>query len=106
MLAQIDIGESYNAPLFNPDPEQGIKGLGTLVSTVLSNVYIFAGLLLLILIIFGGFKMISASGTRDAQKAASARNTLTYAIVGFLLIFASYWIIQIVEKVTGTDILK
>lgn len=105
VLAQIDTPGQYGAPFLNKDPEQGIKGVGSLVSVILSNVYILAGVVLLILFLWAGFKMIQSAGTRDAQKAAEAKNTLTYAIIGFLIIFASYWIIQIIEKITGLKIL-
>lgn len=104
-LAQIDLGDYYKPPFYSPNAQQGIQGVGGLISTIVSNVYILAGVALLILMIVAGFKMIQSAGTRDAQKAAEARNTLTYAIVGFLIIFASYWIIQIIEKITGLTIL-
>ena len=105
LLSQIDIGKSYNPPFYNDDPKQGIKGVGSLVSVILSNVYILAGVVLLILFLWAGFKMIQSAGTRDSQKAAEAKSTLTYAVIGFLIIFASYWIIQIVEAITGLTIL-
>ncbi len=106
-IAQIDTPDKYGAPFFNKGQtsEQGIKGVGSLVSVILSNVYILAGVVLLILFLWAGFKMIQSAGTRDAQKAAEAKNTLTYAVIGFLIIFASYWIIQIVEAITGLTIL-
>ncbi|TSC87666.1 MAG: Uncharacterized protein G01um10145_969 [Microgenomates group bacterium Gr01-1014_5] len=104
-LAQIDTPDKYGAPFFNSNPKEGIKGVGSLVSVILSNVYILAGVVLLILFLWAGFKMIQSAGTRDAQKAAEAKNTLTYAVIGFLIIFASYWIIQIVEAITGLTIL-
>ena len=103
--AQVHVGEKYAAPFFDPDPNQGIQGVGKIVSVILSNAYIIAGVILLILILFAGFQMIQSAGSKDAQKAAQARNTLTYAILGFLIIFASYWIIQLVEAITGLTIL-
>lgn len=105
LIAQVDIGGSYRPPFYDPNAQQGIKGVGSLVSVILSNVYILAGVVLLILFLWAGFKMIQSAGTRDAQKAAEAKSTLTYAIIGFLIIFASYWIIQIVEAITGLTIL-
>lgn len=104
-LAQIDIGGQYDAPFLERNPHTGLLGVGKLVSVILSNAYIIAGVLLLILLLVGGFKMIRSAGSKDAQEVASARSTLTYAIIGFLLIFVSYWIIQVIEAVTGLTIL-
>ena len=80
--------------------------VGELVSVIISNLYIIAGVVILFLIIFGGLKIISSAGGGDQQKTAQGKQALTAAVVGFLIIFASYWIIQIVEVITGVDILK
>jgi uncharacterized membrane protein (Fun14 family) len=48
--------------------------------------------------------IISSGG--NAKNVESGRNQLTGAIIGFLVIFAAYWIIQIIEKLTGVPILN
>ena len=78
----------------------------TLVSVIVSNLYIIAGIVMLFLIIFGGFGIISGAGSGDQQKTAQGKQALTSAIIGFLIIFTSYWIIQLIELVTGLSILK
>lgn len=82
-----------------------IKDVGTLVSAVLANIYVIAGVILLILIIFGGLGIIMGAGQNDPQKVAQGKKAVTMAIAGFLIIFASYWIIQLVELLTGVNIL-
>lgn len=79
---------------------------GKLVSVIVSNLYIIAGVVVLFLIIFGGFGIISGAGAGDQQKTAQGKQALTAAVIGFLIIFTSYWIIQLIEIVTGLDILK
>lgn len=78
---------------------------GALISIILKNVYILAGILLLFLIIAGGVSIISGAGGNDPKKTASGKHTITNAIIGFLIIFASYWIIRIIEIITGVNIM-
>lgn len=101
LLADVPIGDQFKGPFDN----QGIQGVGSIVSIILANAYVVAGVLLLIFILLGGFKMIASAGSSDQQKAAQSKMAVTWAVLGFLIIFASYWIIQIVELITGIDII-
>jgi len=78
---------------------------GALISIFLKNVYVIAGVLLLVLLIFGGISIISSAGGGDAKKTAQGQKAMTSALIGFLIIFASYWIIRIVEVITGLNIM-
>lgn len=78
------------------------KGFGQLISSILPTFYIVAGFILFIYLIFGGFLMISSAG--DEKKTAEGQQALTNAIIGFVIIFTSYWVIQIVEIVAGITI--
>ncbi len=75
-----------------------------LISSILPTFLIVAGFILFIYLVFGGFMMISASG--DEKKTAEGQQALTNAIIGFVIIFASYWIIQIIEVVSGVGIVN
>lgn len=79
---------------------------GALISILLKNVYVIAGIALLILLIFGGISIIMSAGSGDAKKAAQGQKAITNAVIGFLIVFASFWIIQIIEYITGVKILN
>ncbi len=81
------------------------KDPATLVTLIVRNSLTVAGIILLVLIIAGGFMMISSAGSGDQKKAASASAMITDAAIGFLVIFLSYFIIQIIEVITGLTIL-
>ena len=55
---------------------------------------------------FGGFSIIMGAGQGDAKKTGQGKKAATSAVVGFLVIFASYWIIQIIQIITGVEILN
>ena len=85
----------------------GVKTLGTLgniISNILPNIYIFAGVVLFILLIFGGLTVIINAGKDDPEATAKGQKAITAAVIGFLIIFCSYWIIRIIEVVTGVNI--
>lgn len=73
------------------------------ISSILPNVFVAAGLILLVYLIAGGFMVITAAN--DPDQAKKGQQAMTNAIMGFLIIFASYWIIQIIQVVTGIPIL-
>jgi len=80
------------------------QSVGALISAWLPNVYILGGILVLILIIASGFMWITNAG--DIKKIEESQKILTFAIMGFIFLFASYWIIQIVQVLTGIPILN
>lgn len=50
--------------------------------------------------------IISGGAGGDAKKSQQGREAVTWAVVGFIVIFASYWILQIIKVITGVDITK
>jgi hypothetical protein len=79
---------------------------GALVSIILKNVYIAAGLLFFVLLIFGGISIILGAGGGEPKKTAQGQKAVVAAVTGFFIIFTSYWIVKIIEFVTGITILK
>ena len=80
------------------------KGAGSLINNVLPNIYIAGGVIIFFMILLGGFTIIANAGNKD--KVADGSKTITSAIIGLLVLFASYWIIQIIQVVTGVNILR
>lgn len=76
---------------------------GDLINTILPNVYVAAGVIIFFMFILGGFSVIS--GASDSHKMEEGKKTITFAIIGLLVVFGSYWIIQIIQIVTGLEIL-
>lgn len=103
-LAQIDIGNAFfrrNVSFGGTD----LGAIGNLVSLFLNIAFLIAGVILLFFFIMGGIGMISSAGQSDPQKAESAKKTLTSAVIGFVIVFASYWIVQLIGNLTGVPIL-
>lgn len=77
--------------------------LGQVVSILLKNAFVLAGLIFFFVLLFSGLKYILSSGNKEQiQKAGS---TMTSALWGLIIVFVSYWIIKIIEIITGLEIL-
>lgn len=80
------------------------SGAGSLINNILPNVYIAGGLIIFFMIVLGGFTIIAGAGNPD--KIKDGTKTITSAIMGLLVLFGSYWIIQLIQVITGLSILK
>jgi hypothetical protein len=80
--------------------------LGSFINILLKNSLTIAGIIFLILLIVGGLTFIINAGDGDSKKAAQGQQAITSALIGFLVIFLSFFIIQIVEIITGVKILN
>ena len=92
-------GEDSNTPLTE------ISGIGTLVSIIVNTAFVLAGIILLFFFIFGGISMIAGAGKDNPDQAAKGKQAITSALLGFIVVFASYWIVQLIELITGIIIL-
>ena len=77
--------------------------VGDIFSTLLKYILPLAGIVLLFMLIMGGIGLMTAAG--DPKKMEASQGRITMALVGFLIIFISYFIVQLVEVVLGVDLL-
>ena len=79
-----------------------IADLGLLFKNIVSYALGFAGIVLFILLLVGGFKFITSGG--DPKAVESAKKTLTSAIAGLFIILASYLIMILISNILGVDV--
>jgi len=85
-------------------PYTSQEGLFAILSVIVKNVFVIAGIVLFILIIVGGLGMILNAG--NAEKQQKSNNVLGSAVTGFVIMIISYWIIKIIEVITGVEIIS
>lgn len=78
---------------FNPE----FTNLASVVTAALKYIFPIAGILLLLYLVWGGFSYLTSIG--DPKKAEAARGRITSAIIGFVIIFTAFWLVQILEYV-------
>lgn len=95
--------------------EQGLPGfnfagakLGDIIQKAIPWIFGLAGIGLLLYLIYGGFHLMTSGGEPKAMQEAKGK--ITNALIGFIIIFVAYWIVQIVGRVFGltgiTDIFQ
>ncbi len=91
-LEIVDIPGSIEGPV-------KFGNIGVVLDAAMPLVFGFAGFGLLIMIISAGFTLLTSAG--DAKQMDAGKQRLTYAIVGFLVIFVAYWVVQLAGKIFG-----
>lgn len=81
------VGEVYESPAF-------------LVNLIVRNLFVAGAVILFLLVFYAGFLFVfkGKAGVEDAKSVA------TNAIIGFVVMFSAYWIVQIIAVITGTNI--
>ncbi|MFW6110143.1 MAG: hypothetical protein ACOC6Q_01835 [Patescibacteria group bacterium] len=78
--------------------------LGALLASGIQIAMLVAGIIVLFIIILGGIQYVTSGGDKEA--AAAARDKITAALVGLLIIVSAYAIAAILEKVLGIRIIS
>lgn len=74
--------------------------VATIINKIITWALGFAGAIAVLFIIYGGFLYMTASGNKDRQDAA--KKTLTYAIIGLIVVILSQFIVAFVIRNVST----
>lgn len=102
----INIGDRQKAGAIPGIPAVGNPNAspGNLVSNGLRIMYIFAGLAVLVFIVWGAFDWITSGG--DKEKVAAAQKKITNSLIGLALLALSAFIVSLAGQIAGIDPLK
>jgi len=88
--------------ILNPDDGSTVAGVydtpAVIVNVIVRNLFVFGGMVLFFMIILAGFKFAMSPQSKGKE---DAKNIIQGAGIGFLIMFSAYWIIQILEILTG-----
>jgi len=79
---------------FNPLCLLEANDLGGIIGTIITLVFIIAVIIALAFLIWGGIRWILSGGDKAGVEAA--RNTIVAAIIGLVVVFLSYFILNFV----------
>lgn len=80
------------------------KDVGSFVGNIIISAMVLAGVTTFLMLVYGGVQYITSSG--DKAQTESARNKITYSIIGLVIVVGSYAIITLIEAFFGINILK
>ena len=75
--------------------------IGDIVSRAIPLVFAFAGLGLLLMLLSAGYTFLTSAG--DAKQMEKGKQQLTFAVVGFLIVFAAFWVVQLTGTIFGLE---
>ncbi len=81
-----------------------LQGLEVIFNNIVVIAVGIAGLTVFIMLIMGGVQFITSGG--EAEAAAKARKTLTYAVLGLVLLVGAFLILRLIQTITGVDVTR
>ena len=87
-------------------PATTFDTFGSIVSVVVKNAFVLAGVISFILLIVGGFGVIMSAGSGDTKQMEQAKKSITGAVIGLIVVITSVFIVQIIATLTGSTALK
>lgn len=96
-------GLEINDPLNKGGTGVRFYSIGNIISELLPYLFVIGGLILLVMLLVGGFEILVSVGNEEKMKGGAAR--IKNALLGFLLLFAVYWLAQIAQVIFKIPIL-
>lgn len=103
-LTAVDIGNKFvgNSSSNLSDP----AGVSVYVSNLITGAISIAGIILLFILIGGGIAMIRGAGKSDPKTVEQGKQAATSALIGFIVVFSAYWIVRLIETITGLSLIS
>jgi hypothetical protein len=101
-LAQVPIGDTFlgtGSKLAEP------TSVSLYVTAIITGAISIAGIILLFILIGGGIAMIKGAGKSDPKSVEQGKQAATSALIGFIVVFSAYWIVKLIETITGLNLL-
>ena len=92
-----NIVDAFNSP-FGKE-----KTIGDVISLIVTSSIVISSTMLLFFFVIAGISIISGAGESNPEKIAKGKKAATSALIGFFIVFVAYWIIRIIELITGQD---
>jgi len=109
MLNLLNLAVVYAADKIDIAPSGEFKALGNLtiggiVAGAIRLVLVIAALVFFFILVIGGIRWIASGG--DKQQTEAARNQITAALVGLVIVFAAWAIVQLINTFFGINIFE
>ena len=86
-----------------PNEIQPINNVVSVVRAIIQFILVVAFVLAFIMLLIGGIRWITAGG--DEKAVGSARNMITAALIGLVVVLVAYALIKLVETFFGVNII-
>lgn len=83
----------------NQGDATGVTGVNTFLTTMVSLFFLLASIAVVFMVVWGAYDFIISFGEKD--NITKARQKITWAILGFIILSLAFVIFRILEQVTG-----
>jgi len=90
---------SINGTQIQGPLDSSVDSLGKMITKALSFIMPMAGIVLLFVLISGGYDYMMSQG--NADKIKSAQGKITSGIVGFVLLIISFLVVRLIATIFG-----
>ena len=102
LLAAAEDAINFKPPEGSKFAPLGELTLGRIVSGLIQFTMVIAAIVFFFILVIGGIKWITSGG--DKGQTETARNQITAASVGLVIVFAAWAILQLIKTFFGIDI--
>jgi len=96
------VADCWNTNVKPGDDVVTLQGIECVVQAILNLAIRFAGIALFVMLIIGGFRYLVSNG--DPKETESAQKTISYAILGLVLLLGGWLILSFVNEFTGINV--
>ncbi len=86
----------------NPNRIARIGDLNGVLENIVKNSIYLVGVAVVVMLVVGGLQYLMAGGDKEATQKAS--KTITFAIIGLILVLCSWLIIKLIGSFLGLDL--
>ena len=86
------------------ETNMSFTNIGSLLGNIIIAAMVISGLMVFFYLIMGGIQYITSGG--DKAQAEAARDRITYALIGLVIVVGSFAIIKLIESFFGLHILS
>ncbi|OGD83902.1 hypothetical protein A2165_00220 [Candidatus Curtissbacteria bacterium RBG_13_40_7] len=90
------------APPVYADEPKPLSDLVVIVENIIKLLAPAAGIAFFIMLLVGGFQFITSGG--DPKSVGGAKNTLTYAVIGIILVAVVWLVLVLIQTKTGVSV--
>lgn len=79
-----------------------LQDLAIYFENILNALIPLFGIIAFIMLLVGGFTILTSSGNPEAQE--KGKKTITYAVLGIILAIGSWLILSTIQRITGVSV--
>lgn len=87
---------------FDKNSNVKVQNVSTLITALINALLVIAALMAFVYLVLGGLQWITSGGDKSGMEAA--RNKITHAIIGLIIVAAAYAIMVLVGNFLGISI--